>query len=131
MGSDLIAENTLIYVVLAILGLLMLWIVIAIARQPVQPADLPFKVPLVPIIPCLSILINLYLMLQLDSFTWMRFAVWMTIGMKIFEGIKKSRENQYISFHTLCVFQVSRFTSAMEFPTVCRAIRIKLHPRNL
>ena len=84
MGTNLIAENTLIYVVLTILGFLMFWITIAIARQPVQPADLSFKVPLVPIIPCLSILINLYLMLQLDTFTWMRFAAWMTIGMKIF-----------------------------------------------
>lgn len=96
MGSDLVPENTLTYVVLTILGLIMVWLVIAIGRQPIKDETLAFKVPLVPLVPCLSILINLYLMLQLDSFTWIRFAVWMIIGKKNNEQKKDNYFNIYI-----------------------------------
>ncbi|XP_043272129.1 cationic amino acid transporter 3 [Venturia canescens] len=94
--GDFIGETVLTYVVLTILGLIMLWLIIAIGRQPVQATKLAFKVPLVPLIPCCSILINLYLMLQLDSFTWMRFAVWMIIGFSIyfFYGISHSLQGE-------------------------------------
>ncbi|CAH0715860.1 unnamed protein product, partial [Brenthis ino] len=48
----------------------------AVARQPVSDKKLAFSVPLVPWLPGLSILINVYLMLNLDAMTWLRFAVW-------------------------------------------------------
>lgn len=51
-----------------------------IVRQPVSDTELAFKVPLVPMIPCLSIFINLYLMFQLDLQTWIRFLIWGIIG---------------------------------------------------
>lgn len=38
------------------------------------------QVPLVPIVPALSVFINLYLMLVLDVYTWIRFGVWLAIG---------------------------------------------------
>lgn len=43
-----------------------------------------FKVPLVPLIPTLSILVNTFLMLNLSYLTWVRFTVWMTIGFFIY-----------------------------------------------
>lgn len=70
----------------------MLLILLIIWRQPVSTISLTFKVPLVPLIPCISILINLYLMFQLDAFTWMRFLIWIGIGYVIYfsYGIKNS-----------------------------------------
>ena len=54
---------------------------VIIARQPVDHSiELSFKVPLVPVLPCLSILMNLYLMFQLDGPTWIRFGVWLVLG---------------------------------------------------
>lgn len=41
------------------------------------------QVPLLPFLPVLSMFINVYLMMQLDRGTWMRFAIWMAIGKSI------------------------------------------------
>ncbi|MCB1296854.1 amino acid permease [Gordonia sp. (in: high G+C Gram-positive bacteria)] len=43
-----------------------------------------FKVPLMPVIPILSVLACLWLMLNLSIETWLRFLVWMAIGLVIY-----------------------------------------------
>ncbi|KAJ8895293.1 hypothetical protein PR048_000618 [Dryococelus australis] len=55
-------------------------IVVSITLQPKSSRHLPFRVPFVPLLPALSIFINIYLMMMLDVLTWIRFAVWMAIG---------------------------------------------------
>ncbi|CAH0691640.1 unnamed protein product [Spodoptera exigua] len=57
---------------------------VAISRQPVSDKKLAFSVPLVPWLPGISILINVYLMLNLDYMTWLRFAVWIAAGLLIY-----------------------------------------------
>ncbi|XP_025836184.1 cationic amino acid transporter 2 isoform X1 [Agrilus planipennis] len=71
---------------LVLLFIALIVCVIVIARQPTEDANLAFKVPWVPYIPCLSVFINLYLMVQLDLQTWIRFAVWLLIGFVIYFG---------------------------------------------
>lgn len=38
------------------------------------------QVPLVPLVPYLSVCMNVYLMVQLDYQTWVRFIIWLVIG---------------------------------------------------
>jgi hypothetical protein len=46
-------------------------------------AVLLLQVPLVPIVPALSVFINLYLRLVLDVYTWIRFGIWLAIGKSV------------------------------------------------
>ncbi|KAM6987685.1 high affinity cationic amino acid transporter 1-like isoform 2-T3 [Tautogolabrus adspersus] len=63
-------------------------------RQPQSKTKLAFKVPLLPFLPVVSLFINVYLMMQLDRGTWMRFAIWMVFGFLIYfsYGIRNSAE---------------------------------------
>lgn len=57
--------------------------------------DLPraFRCPGVPVVPILAVLASFYLMLNLPGATWIRFAVWMAVGLVVYfaYGAKHSR----------------------------------------
>ncbi|XP_056329445.1 high affinity cationic amino acid transporter 1b isoform X1 [Danio aesculapii] len=72
--------------VLVSLAVVCLIITLLIWRQPESKTKLSFKVPLLPFLPVLSMFINVYLMMQLDKGTWMRFAIWMVKGFIIYFG---------------------------------------------
>lgn len=80
--------------VLCVISLLCLILTVIVWRQPQSKAKLAFKVPLLPFLPVASLFINVYLMMQLDKGTWMRFAIWMGIGFLIYfsYGIRNSSE---------------------------------------
>uniref|UniRef100_A0AAY4B131 Cationic amino acid transporter C-terminal domain-containing protein n=1 Tax=Denticeps clupeoides TaxID=299321 RepID=A0AAY4B131_9TELE len=67
-------------IAISILVLLCLPIIMVIGRQPESRTKLSFKVPLLPILPIVSMFINVYLMMQLGRGTWIRFSFWMVIG---------------------------------------------------
>uniref|UniRef100_A0A8D2JCA3 Solute carrier family 7 member 1 n=1 Tax=Varanus komodoensis TaxID=61221 RepID=A0A8D2JCA3_VARKO len=73
-GSPLVITLLVVVSVLCFICTVIIW------RQPESNTKLSFKVPFLPILPILSIFVNVYLMMQLDGGTWIRFAIWMFIG---------------------------------------------------
>jgi APA family basic amino acid/polyamine antiporter len=79
------------------IGTLFAFIVVAIGvvilRRTRPDLERSFRTPLVPLVPILSVLASFYLMLNLTSATWVRFGVWMVIGLVIYAayGYRRSR----------------------------------------
>ncbi|XP_047533053.1 cationic amino acid transporter 2 [Vanessa atalanta] len=83
-GQAILAGETVPVITFTISTSLVITTLYSISRQPVSEKKLAFSVPLVPWLPGLSILINVYLMLNLDYMTWLRFAVWIAAGLIIY-----------------------------------------------
>ncbi|WP_058042319.1 amino acid permease [Streptomyces roseifaciens] len=75
--AELVNIGTLFAFVVVALGVVIL--------RRTRP-DLPraFRTPLVPVVPVLSVLASLWLMLNLTAETWLRFAVWMAVGVVVY-----------------------------------------------
>ncbi|KAI1898199.1 hypothetical protein AGOR_G00069890 [Albula goreensis] len=93
-GSEVVEGQPLWVTLCGLLTLLSGICLLIIWRQPQSKESLTFKVPLLPVLPLVSIFVNVYLMMQLDLATWCRFAVWMVIGFLIYfaYGVKNSSE---------------------------------------
>ncbi|CAI2347214.1 unnamed protein product [Caenorhabditis sp. 36 PRJEB53466] len=57
-------------------------------------SEATYKVPFVPYIPCLGLLINVFMMVYLNSMTWIRLFAWLVIGILIYlcYGVRHSKE---------------------------------------
>jgi len=84
-------------IVICISAIILLTSMLMLSRLPQAIESLSFKVPLVPFVPCVSIILNLYLMMELNFKTWIRFGAWLVIGLLIyaFYGISHSLEGRY------------------------------------
>lgn len=84
--SDLTNIGTLFAFILVCSGVIML-------RRTDRERSRPFRVPLVPFLPVLGILMCFALMFSLPLETWLRFFVWLAIGLMIyfFYSIRHSR----------------------------------------
>jgi basic amino acid/polyamine antiporter, APA family len=57
---------------------------VIVLRKSRPDAERPFRTPMVPLVPILGILSCLYLMLGLPTVTWIRFFLWLAIGVVIY-----------------------------------------------
>ncbi|XP_072922059.1 cationic amino acid transporter 4 [Hemitrygon akajei] len=80
---------TILFTTGFLLSLFLIWI------HEQQQKLSTFQVPLVPLIPAVSILLNVFLMLKLSLMTWVRFTIWLAIGFLVYfgYGIWNSKEN--------------------------------------
>jgi APA family basic amino acid/polyamine antiporter len=85
--ADLSNIGTLFAFVLASAGVIVL-------RRKQPERTRAFRVPWVPLLPCVSILCCLVLMLSLPLETWIRFFVWLAIGLAIYFLFGKRRAAQ-------------------------------------
>uniref|UniRef100_A0A3B3CTK5 Zgc:175280 n=1 Tax=Oryzias melastigma TaxID=30732 RepID=A0A3B3CTK5_ORYME len=98
-----------------VIVLMLVFTVLIIWRQPQNTTKAAFMVPLVPLLPGLSTFINVYLMVQLGSDTWIRYSVWMAVGLIIYfcYGVQHSVQKQrLISSQNQVNFQAINSTIA-------------------
>jgi APA family basic amino acid/polyamine antiporter len=83
---ELVNIGTLFAFVLVNIGVIVL-------RRTRPEMERPFKVPLVPFVPILGLLFTFYLMSKLPALTWLRFVIWLVLGLVIYAlyGYKHSR----------------------------------------
>src|SRR3954462_6700944 len=75
--SDLTNIGTLFAFILVCVG-------VAVLRRTDAGRPRPFRVPLVPLFPIIGVLLCFMLMLSLPVMTWIRFVVWLAIGLVIY-----------------------------------------------
>ena len=79
------------------IGTLFAFIVVAIGvvilRRTRPDLERSFRTPWVPLVPILSVLASFYLMLNLTAATWVRFGIWMVVGLVVYAayGYRRSR----------------------------------------
>ncbi|KAG7188581.1 hypothetical protein KM043_008211 [Ampulex compressa] len=91
------------YFVLVNVVLLLIGSLLIIGAHQQNPPNGKFRVPMVPLVPALSILFNIGLMFHLSLLTWLRFLVWMIVGMLIYflYGIHYSKEAWSPNSHSI------------------------------
>jgi len=62
-------------------------------KQTVQNVPKTFKCPLVPLVPCVGIAINTYMLAGLNGWAWVRLVVWLAIGLFIYFGYGIHKSN--------------------------------------
>ena len=79
-SQDLLQAKEWAITVVILIGLVLKGSIMLLVFLPQNNTPLSFKVPCVPILPLVSVFINVFLILKLSYLTWIRFAVWMFIG---------------------------------------------------
>jgi APA family basic amino acid/polyamine antiporter len=84
--AELVNIGTLFAFILVAIGVLVL-------RRTRPDLERAFRCPWVPVVPILAMLTSFYLMLNLPAATWIRFVVWMVIGLAVYflYGARHSR----------------------------------------
>ncbi|XP_043290962.1 cationic amino acid transporter 3-like isoform X1 [Cervus canadensis] len=102
--SQVFSGDPVLTTVAVLLLLLITGVTVIIWRQPQDPTALHFRVPALPVLPLVSMFVNIYLMVHMTTWTWVLFGIWMGIGFAIYFGYgirHKLEENseQHSSLH--------------------------------
>ena len=77
--AELVNIGTLFAFLLVSIGVIVL-------RRTRPDLERPFRVPLMPVLPILSAMASVWLMLNLQTSTWIRFGVWLVVGFVVYFG---------------------------------------------
>jgi APA family basic amino acid/polyamine antiporter len=82
-----------------VFGVFSFLIFVGLCFMKTYNTPLTFKCPLVPLVPCAGIAINMYMLAGLQPAAWIRLGVWLAIGMLIYfaYGIWRSKMRNYQS----------------------------------
>lgn len=79
-GGKILDGDILWIVLLSLLVILILLTMIVIACQPRSSKASWFNVPCTPWLPAISIMLNIHLLVQIEATAWIRFGVWILVG---------------------------------------------------
>jgi len=82
--ADLVNIGTLFAFILVAIGIVLL-------RRADPDRPRPFRTPLVPAVPIIAVGLSIWLMITLSGATWVRFVVWMAIGLVVYFGYARNR----------------------------------------
>ncbi|XFF87578.1 hypothetical protein AB1E18_013797 [Capra hircus] len=84
--SQVFSGDPVLTTVAVLLLLLITGVTVIIWRQPQDPSPLMFRVPAMPVLPLVSIFMNVYLMTKINTWTWTQFGIANAIGFVIYFG---------------------------------------------
>jgi len=87
-----------LHISVTIISSIILAIIIALIwRQKSENIPTTFKCPLVPLLPCAAILINAVMIVGLDYISFLRFLIWLVLGLLIYFSYGIHNSNLYVT----------------------------------